>query len=247
MPAITASKYLVQAGWDSVPHLDEKTKSELLAATPPHLRKARSQGIPSLGSGAIYPVELEDIEVAPFAIPRFWKRAYALDVGWKCTAAIWGAEDPADGTIYLYAEHYRGHQLPVIHAQAIKARGSWIKGAIDPASRGRSQRDGEQLIADYKGQGLDLVNAINAVESGLYEVWSRLETGRIKVFSTLVNLKAEYKLYRRDERGNIVKDFDHAMDAMRYLIATWAKIASVQAPDKTFGGGTVIADSDAGY
>ncbi|WP_395451184.1 hypothetical protein ACHMW7_16160 [Aminobacter sp. UC22_36] len=247
MPEISSSKFMVQAGWNDVPHLDAKTKAELLAATPPHLRKARSQGIPSLGSGAIYPVELEDIEVAPFAIPRFWKRAYALDVGWKCTAAIWGAQDPSDGTIYFYAEHYRGHALPIVHAAAIKARGEWIKGAIDPAARGRSQRDGEQLIADYKGQGLHLVNAVNAVESGLYEVWQRLELGRLKVFSTLVNFKAEYKLYRRDEHGKIVKEFDHAMDAGRYLIATWDKIASVQAPDRTVGASSMISDSDAGY
>jgi len=35
MGEISASKYVVQAGWSSVPHLDEKTKRELLASTPP--------------------------------------------------------------------------------------------------------------------------------------------------------------------------------------------------------------------
>ena len=36
------------AGWDDVPHLEERTKTELLESTPPHLRDARSKGIPSL-------------------------------------------------------------------------------------------------------------------------------------------------------------------------------------------------------
>jgi len=212
MPQVTASKYLVQAGWNDVPHLDEKTKRELLNATPPHLREARSQGIPSMGSGAIYPVALSEIEVKPFAIPVFWKKAYALDVGWKRTAALWGAKDPADGTVYLYAEHYRGQEVPVIHAEAIKARGTWIKGAIDPAARGRAQKDGEDLMAIYKGLGLGIMPANNEVEAGLYKVWQLLVTGRLKVFSTLMNFKAEYRLYRRAENGKIVKDFDHLMD-----------------------------------
>lgn len=230
MPEISPSKYLVQAGWDDVPHLDEKAKAELLASTPPHLREARSQGIPSMSAGAIYPVPIVDIEVSPFPIPKHWPRGYALDVGWKCTAALWGAKDPDSGVLYLYAEHYRGHELPAVHAAAIKARGDWIKGAIDPAARGRAQRDGEKLIAEYENLGLKLVVANNEVHAALDAIWELLVTGRIKVFSTLQSWKAEYRLYRRDEHGQIVKDFDHLMDAFRYLIRTWDAIAAVQAP-----------------
>jgi hypothetical protein len=42
---ISASKYMVTASWEDAPHLDEKTKAELLAATPPYLRDPRSKGI----------------------------------------------------------------------------------------------------------------------------------------------------------------------------------------------------------
>jgi hypothetical protein len=247
MPEITPSRYTVQAGWDDVPHLDEKTKAELLASTPPYLRDARTKGIPSLGAGAIYPVPLSEVEVAPFAIPSYWPRAYALDVGWNKTAALWGAEDPADGTIYCYAEHYRGQAEPSIHADAIKARGKWIKGAIDPASRGRGQRDGEQLRVAYQTLGLNLVDANNEVEAGLYEVWQMLSTGRLKFFSTLQNLKAEYRMYRRDENGKVVKEYDHLMDCLRYLVRTWSLIRSVQAPNAAGPILPTVADSRAGY
>ncbi len=53
MGQVTETKYTVMAGWDDVPHLDERTKRKLLASTQPYLRDARSKGIPSLGTGAI--------------------------------------------------------------------------------------------------------------------------------------------------------------------------------------------------
>lgn len=249
MPEISPSRYMVQAGWDDAAHLDERTKAELLASTPPHLRDARSKGTPSLGAGAIYPIPESEITCAPFPIPAYWPRCYALDVGWNRTAALWGAWDRAVDVVYLYTEHYRGQAEPSIHADAIKARGTWIPGVIDPASRGRSQKDGEQLLEMYRALGLDLETADNAVESGIYEAWQRLSTGRLKVFTTCTNWLAEYRLYRRDENGKIVKAHDHLMDGTRYLIKSGLARAIVQPIAKTAfataaaGGG----DSSVGY
>ncbi len=233
MPEITASKYTVFAGWDDVPHLSEQTKRELLASTPPHLRDARSKGIPSLGSGAIYPVEESEIVVPDMPIPDHWPRAYGMDVGWNRTAAVWGALDRESDVLYLYAEHYRGMAEPSIHADAIKARGDWINGVIDPASRGRGQKDGEQLLNNYMELGLRLTLAVNAREAGIYDVWARLSTGRLKVFSSLRSWLAEYRIYRRDERGNIVKENDHLMDATRYLVMSGIEQARVKPVPKS--------------
>lgn len=218
MPQISETKYLVNAGWDDVPHLDEATKRELLGSTLPYLRDARSKGTPSLGAGAIYPVPESEIVTQPIEMPDFWPRGYGMDVGWNTTAAIWGARDMRTDVIYLYTEHYRKEAEPSIHTTAIKARGEWVPGLIDPASRGRSQIDGQRLIEVYRQLGLSLQPANHAVDAGLYSVWERLSTGRLKIFSTCTNWLAEYRLYRRDEKGKIVKDFDHLMDATRYLI-----------------------------
>lgn len=225
MPEVSPSKYLVMAGWDDVPHLDERTKRELLASTMPHLRDARSKGIPSLGSGAIYPIPESDIVVDDIRIPPHWPRAYGFDVGWNRTAGVWGAWNRETDVVYLYSEHYRGQAEPSVHAHAIRARGEWIPGVIDPASRGRSQRDGEQLLADYISLGLNLETADNTRESGLYQVWERLSTGRLKVCRSLQNWMAEYRIYRRDERGRVVKENDHLMDATRYLIVSGLSLA----------------------
>lgn len=246
MPEISPSKYLVTAGWDDVPHLTDKAKAELLASTPPFLRDARSKGTPSLGAGAIYPVPESEILVDPFPIPAFWPRCYGFDVGWKRTAALWLAHDKGTDTVYIYTEHYRGQAEPSIHVAAIKARGDWVPGAIDPAARGRNPKDGDALLRVYTEAGLRLTPALNEVEAGLYAVWERLSTQRLKVFRTCQNFMAEYRGYHRDEDGKIVKEDDHLMDALRYAIMTGLGIAIVQpfqVGSPLFGRG----DREAGY
>lgn len=224
-------KGVVGASWDDVPHLTAQAKEDLLAAIPPFQRDARSKGLPQLGAGAIYPVPESAVICDPFEIPKHWPRSYGLDVGWNRTAAIFGAQDRETDCVYWYSEHYQGEGEPAVHASAIKARGN-LPGAIDPASRGRSQIDGKQLIQLYREQGLDLIDAKNAVEAGIFEVWERLCTGRLKIFSTLQHTRTEFRLYRRDERGKVVKENDHAMDAGRYQITTGVDIARAPVPPK---------------
>lgn len=211
------SKYVVIATWDDAPHLDDSVKAELWNSIPPYQRDARSKGIPQLGSGAIYPVPESDFTEEPFAIPVHWPRGYGMDVGWNFTAAVWGALDRQTDTLHIFHAYKRSQAEPSIHVHAIKSPGDWIPGFIDPASRGRSQKDGSQLMSDYMQLGLKLGLADNGVESGLYSVWNRLSTGRLKVFKALSSWFEEFRLYRRDDKGNVVKENDHLMDATRYL------------------------------
>src|SRR5262249_55741096 len=154
----------------------------------------------------------EEVICTPFDIPPYWARGYGLDVGWNVTAAVFGAHDRESDVVYIYDEHYRQQAEPAIHAEAIRARGRWLRGVIDPASAGASQADGRRLYPIYESLGLQLSPAENAVESGLLEVWQRLSTGRLRIFATCQNLLKEYRIYRRDEKGRIVKSNDHALD-----------------------------------
>jgi hypothetical protein len=212
------SKKVVSCTWDEVPHLTKKQKADLWGSVPPYQREARSKGVPTLGIGAIYPVPESDIVVDDFPIPSHFPRGFGMDVGWKRTAGIWGAHDREANVVYLTSEHYRGQAEPSVHAEGFKARGLWIPGVIDPAARGRSQVDGQRLLEIYKDLGLNLECADNSREAGIQQVWERLSSGRLKVFRSLKNWLAEYRIYRRDEHGAVVKDDDHLMDATRYLI-----------------------------
>ena len=227
------NRFVLTMGFDHVPHLSEESKKKLLDSFPPHERDARSKGTPQLGSGAIYPVPESDVLIDDFEIPAHWPRAYGMDVGWNRTAVVWAAWNRETDTVYLYSEHYRGAAEPSIHAQAINARGDWIPGVIDPASRGRSQLDGRQVLQQYIELGLDLETAFNGVESGIYDVWTRLSTGRLKVFRSMTNWISEFRLYRRDDRGSIVKTNDHLQDATRYLIMSGLQRAKVKPVEVT--------------
>lgn len=213
-------KFVAQVSWEEVPHLDEQQKAEILASYSKHEREARSRGVPSLGAGAIYPYLEENFVVEPFELPVWWPRTYGLDVGWNKTAAIWIAQDPDSGIVYAYSEHYMSESPPAINASAIKGRGNWMIGVIDPASRGKSQVDGRNLFDLYEQEGLDLELADNAVESGIMQVGQMFETGRLKIFSTLLNTLNEMRVYRRDTNGQIIKKNDHLMDALRYAIVS---------------------------
>ena len=216
---INGHKYVTQVTWDEVPHLSETEKQELLDTYSKHEREARTKGIPSLGSGAIYPYVEDSLAVEPFPIPPWWSRAYGLDTGWKKTAAVWGALNPDDGVFYIYSEHYAGEVHPAIHANAIKARGRWMWGAAD--AQGVNQSDGRKIFDMYEDEGLNLIKAEKKDrEGGILKVGQMFEAGKLKIFTTCRNLLAERRVYRRDERGKIIEKHDHALDALRYLCTT---------------------------
>lgn len=219
------NKKTITATWDDVPHLTDEDKKELLASIPEYQRDARSKGIPQLGSGAIYRVALEDIQVKPFEIPRHFKKSFGLDVGFNTTAAVWIATDPDSGVTYIYSEMKAVEKQPHEYARTMSLRGPWIKGVIDPAANNRNQHDGEQIMQLLIAEGVKIFKADNAVEAGIYKVWEMLHNGKLKIFNNCEELFKEYRVYQRDEKGNVVKKNDHFMDAMRYAIMSGLDIA----------------------
>lgn len=226
-------KYIMHVDWDDVPHLSAQWKEEALKSYAPYERDARSKGIPSLGAGAVYPYSEDGMLIAPFELPVWWPRTYGMDVGWGVTAIIWIALDPDAGVYYLYSEHYGKEELPAITASAIKARGEWVIGAIDPASDTRRAGDGARLLELYQAEGLDLVKADNSVEAGIAMISQLMAANRFKVFNTLQNWLAEFRIYRREQdTGKIAKNQDdHAMDAMRYGFMSGLEYARVKQDD----------------
>lgn len=227
---INPHKYVTQVSWDEVPHLNDEQKAEFLAAYSPHERDARSKGIPSLGAGAIYPYSEDLITCEPFQIPEWWCKCYGMDVGWNRTAAVWLAQNPETGEIFAYSEHYQGFEQPAVHALAIKGRGDWIPGVVDPKADNASQADGVALLDLYLDQGLLLDKADNAVEAGIFTVGQLFASGQLKIFNTLKNLIKELRGYQRDESGKVVKKNDHACDALRYACKSGISIMAFK-PD----------------
>jgi hypothetical protein len=223
--------YLVTATWDDVPHLTEKQKSDLWGSIPAHERDARSKGIPTLGSGLIFPVAEEDIVVAPFALPKHWPQIGGMDFGYDHPfAAVKLAHDRDNDIIYVTAEYRKSQATPVIHAAALKPWGAWLPWAW-PHDGLRKDKDasGKEYSALYEEQGLAMLrekatfeDGGNGVEAGLIEMLDRMQTGRWKVFSTCRAWLEERRLYHR-KNGVVVKERDDALSASRYAFVTLQK------------------------
>jgi len=238
MPEISASKYRVTAGWNDVPHLNEKTKVELLAATPSHLRKARSEGIPALGSGAIFPVPEESITCNPIYIPDHWAQIVGIDFGWDHpTAAANLAWDRDMDVVYVTATYKKSEATPAIHSISIKTWGAWKPIAWPHDGLQHDKGSGEQLATQYKAQGLNMLrekathpDGGNGVEAGLMDMLDRMTSGRLKVFSTCGDFFQEFRLYHRKD-GRVVKEFDDVISAVRYglMMLRFAIVKQAQA------------------
>ena len=216
MGRIGDSRYITNAGWDDVPHLTEEMKREIEELTPAHLLPAAKTGLPLSTVGRILPWDFSRIEIPPMKLPPSWPSVYGFDPSVNKTAAMWGRLDEQTDTLYLTGEYLGTTPVPRWHAQAIKLRGDWQTGVCDPSAEGKTI-EGKKIVDIYRGLGLNLVYADNAVQAGIDAIIDRVVTGRINAFSNLVGFKFEWNNYRRDDKQQIVKKDDDRMDCVRYI------------------------------
>lgn len=223
---------------DDVEHYSDEERARIIASYPPHEREARTKGIPTLGSGRVFPVPEEGITVPAFELPAHFKRIGGLDFGWDHpTAAVWLAYDAESDTVYVTDAYRQREATPVIHAAAIKPRGEWIPMAWPHDGLQHDKGSGEQLAEQYRNLGVNMLpvratfdDGSCGVEAGLFEMLDRMQTGRWKVFSHLSEWFEEFRLYHRKE-GKVVKEGDDLMAATRY--AYMMRRFAIAKPGKT--------------
>jgi len=213
------NKYIAMVGWGDVPHLTEERRAELLETIPEYLREAKINGIPYLGTGRIFPFDIHQFIIEPIAIPSHWPRWYGLDVGIKNTAAVWIAYDENSETYYVYDEYYSHDQLAPLHASAIKAKGNWINGVIDPYLGVARGNEGKRYIDIYQHEGL-LVHLVerNYIESGIEAIKTLFINHKVKIFRNCEKLVGQMNIWHRNEKGKIADTPDDLIDAFRYAI-----------------------------
>lgn len=248
-----ARKVISMTIWD-VDHYTQEQKETIVASYPAHEREARSKGIPTLGSGRIFPVAEELIKVTPFAIPAHWPRINGVDFGWDHPAgAVQLAWDRDNDCIYVTNTHRQSEAVPAIHAMAIKAWGDWVPTAWPHDGLQHDKGSGEQLAMLYAKAGVRMLkdratfeDGGNGVEAGLMDMLERMQTGRWKVFSHLEDWFQEFRLYHRKD-GKIVKLKDDLMSASRYALMMKRKAITKPAPARPMSGGWAPLDREIGY
>jgi len=215
----------MMASWEDNPHLSKAELAELINDTPSHELEARRFGRPSLGAGKIFKIPEGRIMVEPFPIPDHWLRGIGLDHGWEHPTAIAVfARDPNTGVCYL-TNVWKQSETPIPEVASILRTygGSYAPIVADPSGQAsRQEAAGRSTFDQYFDEGITLIAANNSVISGIEDFRQGMISGQFKVFAfeggtgPCADFFEEYRLYRRNDKGKVVKVRDDVMDAVRY-------------------------------
>lgn len=228
-PATTAQPgtHVTQMTIEDVSHYTPEQRAAIIASYPEYQRNARTKGIPQLGSGRVFPIDEEDIKVAPFEIPKHWPQIGGMDFGYAhpaaCARLAW---DRDNDTIYVTNTFRKKEQTPAQISIAVKPWGEWLPWSWPHDGRQSGAKfdakDQKQLQAMYAGYGLKMLpmhaqneDGTNGLESTVLDLQDRMLSGRLKVFSHLNDWFEEFNTYHRQD-GLIVKEADDLMSATRY-------------------------------
>lgn len=252
--AVSTSRHVTNMTIEDAEHYSPEERAKIVASYPAHEREARAKGIPTLGSGRIFPIEESAIKVAPFQVPAHWPRINGIDFGWDHpTAAVQCAWDRDADCWYVVRAHRLREAVPAIHAAAIKPWGPWVPTAWPHDGEQHDKGSGEQLAKQYAAADLKMLrdratfdDGSNGVEAGLMDMLERMETGRFKVFSNLDDWFQEFRLYHRKD-GKVVKKLDDLLSATRYALMMKRKaIVRPVAPSSSSQGWQPL-DHEIGY
>jgi phage terminase large subunit-like protein len=211
---------------DDVDHYSAEERKRIIASYPPHELEARTKGVPTLGSGRIFPVTEELLSCKQRDFPPHWPRIGGMDFGWDHPfAAVELVWDRDSDTSYI-AKSYRARETtPINHAAALRPWGKDLRWAWPRDGRRETlEGAGIALATQYRDQGLEMLHEHSqfedgsvSVEAGLMDMLGRMQSGRFKVFDHLNDWWEEFRLYHRKD-GKVVKEGDDLMAATRYAV-----------------------------
>lgn len=110
----TGFLYFQSATWDDAPHLTEHDKQRLLAGYPDYQRLMRSQGIPVLGSGAVYPFNDREID-GDLAFEKIQANPFSYKLLWGCDFGYSSNTDADPSTLILSAYEMETDKVYIIY------------------------------------------------------------------------------------------------------------------------------------
>lgn len=218
------------------PHIDPTYKKHL-SMLPETERRQKLLGDWDTFTGQYFVEFQRNIHVIPpFPIPPSWQKFRGVDFGTANPfCCLWGAIDPADGTMYIYREAYAKGLSAAEQARHIKklsvdhqnAAEFYSMSVGDPSMFNNTSGTGTTVAGQYQTNGVIITKAKNQRVGGWQNTRRYLAPSpvdqviRLKVFDNCTNLIRTLPMMRHD-RSNPedldTKDEDHAVDALRYLL-----------------------------
>jgi phage terminase large subunit len=142
----------------------------------------------------------------------------AIDEGYTHPAVILMVGEDSDGRWHVFKEFYK---RGVMQANVVATAKEWALSLRSPLLAVDASAAG--LIADLRAAGMNAVGGKGRVLDGIQAIQNRLKVQgdgkpRLTVDPACENLINEFQSYVwRPEKDVPVKEFDHALDALRYL------------------------------
>lgn len=213
-------------------HISEEKRKIAIASFKDYERDARSQGVPILGSGRIFPVDEKNLKYDPQTLangpgvfPGHFVHLGAIDFGWDHpTAAVHLVWDRDDDVVYVSQAYKRKEASILEHCGALRPWGDWLPWAWPHDGLQHDKGSGETLADQYNTHGLRMMDdratfeeGGNGVEAGIMDMLDRMQTGRLRVANHLEDWFDEFRLYHRKD-GKVEKVYDDLLSATRYGI-----------------------------
>ncbi|WP_162176377.1 terminase large subunit domain-containing protein [Enterovibrio calviensis] len=238
--------FIFHAGWDDAPHLTETIKSELLAGIPEWEIPMRTKGLPSRGSGAIFPVDDDFISVPDFEPQEHWPVIAGVDFGKSVDPSVvmFITKDPETETYFIFKEFFLNVDKSVdAIANAIKTSQYPRIPVIVPHDANTAVEGGGMETKARLLRGLNC-NVIRRVfnnpqfiqnkitncqeknqgrEGGLHWMAYGLKSGFIKVAADCMHWRRQKRSFFWKQRGGktiSASTHDDTIDASRYALLT---------------------------
>lgn len=234
--------YLKGASWDDAPHLKKDDRDRLASSYRAHERAARTQGVPMMGEGAVFPVPDDDVAIDPIFIPEHWVRGKGCDFGIDHPAAgVECAWDRDADVIYLIDCYKKAGETAPYHAAWLNKGNKRIPVAWPHDGMNREKSGGKTLAQHYGEHQVNMMaksaryprargetsdkGGSQPVEPIVDEMLERMMTGRFKAFRHLRDFFEEKRSYHRkdgkivDRRDDILKALFYAVMMKRYWVS----------------------------
>jgi len=130
--------------------------------------------------------------IDPFEIPGGWPVYVGHDFGTSNMAALWLAQDPATGYLYVFKEYLSGGLATFQHVE--KWREMSVGLSIMKRLGGAHHEEGWRGDFTQAGWRID-EPTVREVEAGIQKVYSLIKTNKFFVFRTCVNLLDQFNSY----------------------------------------------------
>lgn len=222
--------FYIKSSWSDNPGLTEEEKELMRISCPPWQLEAREHGTPIFGHGKVFTMAEKEIFIKKRDLPQdFYSNAeyiYGLDPA-SSSGGTWGFVLLAryDNIIYVIKDYKKSDLTPIEHGDNIfQIIPEWNPiGIHDYAGAGEDLHTKTSTIDFLKNKfGFRMSPAVKTKgtkTNTIDKIFILNRSGKFKIVEDeCPNLIEEWRGYARDEKGKIIKENDHTIDALLYAL-----------------------------